>query len=387
MVSRALLTTSTIALCAVQVIFYFKDYSLRSLKLSWRYLSIAMILLLSIFSGLQGGNSDEWMARTVVKIPLLLLILIMLTIEFNDLEVFTVHQLWVTIILLGTWYSVGNYILYHKEMLEMYKLAQVIPTPMSNDHIRFSWCVYIAIIFCGLIHQEITSKKLRIVNGVITAWFVVYLHILGSKTGLVMLYMGALIFIIVGLRKIDILKRLILLLGFIALPFAAYFTLPSFKERIHYIKYDFEQYSNGKFRSGLSDGVRVLSMHAALDIVKQKPIFGIGIGNVKEATNKWYDNKAPQLMSYERFLPISQIMMVLASFGFVGVVLFVVSLFVPFRIAGSYLPFLLFYIPAIFSLIFEPHLEGQISVFVFGFFTMWFLFLSKNIVSHEQPSN
>jgi O-antigen ligase len=267
-----------------------------------------------------------------------------------------------------------------------YTQGKVLPTLIDDDHIRFSWCVVIAILFSLHQHFEIQSKRLQIINFALAIWLIFFLHILGSKTGWLFFYGALLIYLIQHFKKI---KRTILIsltIGVLLMPILFYHTLPTFKKRIDFIAYDFSFYKKGIYKEGLSDGVRMASVQAAVSITANNLITGVGYGDIKEKTNNWYALNVPQMLDYEKILPSSQFLLVSAASGLIGLAIFLISLLLPFwdKVIWKNTYFCMFYIGAIGSFVFDIPLDGQNSVFVFSFFTWWFVLLGKQ---KKPPKN
>jgi O-antigen ligase len=299
-------------------------------------------------------------------------------VQINNVAIYLIHTIFIVLVVGGTIYTMGIYYLDTNALQEQYQYAKVLPTILDNDHIRFSWCVVIALILLLYQHSEINSKRLQRINYVIGLWLFIFLHILGSKTGLLMCYIGVLIYLFYQFKK----AKKILLIGIaiilLVAPIIAYNSIPTFKKRIDYIKYDFSFYKKGQHKNGLSDGMRIASIKAGWSIATKSTFTGVGYGDVQEETNKWYDVNM-QLETYEKILPSSQLLIVYTAVGVFGLLIFLFSIAYPLwqKQLRKNVFFILFYVTALFSFIFEIPLEGQYGVFIFGFFSCWFMYLAK----------
>lgn len=372
-ISRVVLSIATITFCIVSIALYYNKINKKLLHQHWAIISIATIVILTLLSGLYSTNTTEWASRLLVKMPLIVLPIGLLIITVNHTIIYFVQALFILLVTIGTVYTMSMYYLQPEATLLAYNTAQVLPTILNNDHIQYSITVVIALLLLTYQHQYIHTNRLKNINIGIGIWLIIFLHILMCKTGLLLLYTT---FFIYASQKKEWRKPKIvlsILLVVIALPAICYNILPTVKKRIDYIKYDYSVYSKGLQLHGMSDGVRLISLKAGVSIVKQHPIIGVGYGNVKTATYNYYATNT-NLLPYEKILPSSQYVIVAAATGLVGLLLFVASLVSIFFVKKSRknIYFVSFYLPILFSFIWEIHLEGQYGVFIFTFFTVWF---------------
>ena len=106
----------------------------------------------------------------------------------------------------------------------------------------------------------------------------VYLHVLAVRTGLICFYVGVFISLIwlVSQHK----RKSYLLIFFFLLPITFYFILPTFRNKIHYLKYDLSFVRQHVYQPGSSDD-RFASIKAGWILVKQSPVVGVGFGDIK----------------------------------------------------------------------------------------------------------
>lgn len=381
-VSRVLLTISTVLFFVTSIVFYYKSFSFKKCKEKQIILGFGLIFFIALFTFFNSTDKAEWWNRTLVKLPFILLIIPFLFIRLTSFQIFTIHHIFIMFVFGGTIYTMSEYYLNSSYFEKEYQYARVLPTILDNDHIRFSWCVVIATIIVLYQHFEIQSKKLQWINLILGCWFVIFLHILGSKTGLLMLYIALVIYSI-KLFVVYKNKLIFIALAFLCLsPIISYKLIPTFKKRVDYMLYDFSFYSKGKYKEGASDGARVTSIKAGYALFKKNLIVGIGYGDVQTETNEWYTTNVKFIQEYERILPSSQFVIIAAASGVVGLFAFLIMLSIPIFVkTKKSIYFFMFYLTALLSLIFEIHLESQFGVFIFCFFTLWFLLLTK------QPSS
>jgi hypothetical protein len=290
----------------------------------------------------------------------------------------TIHYFIIIVMALSTIYSLQNYFLDYENITSQYNVSKVMSVLSFGDHIRVSWVVVISCLLALYQYKSTTSKyiKLLLLGYVIIQ--ITFLHVLGSKTGLIALYLSAIILLAFEFRRLKNLLFVLFASLIFLLPVIAYQTIPTFAQRVNYIKYDFDHYSKGVFKDGLSDAIRFYSLKAGKDIIISNPITGVGFSNLQEETESWYKQNLPELSPKSYFLPSSELVIYWASGGIIALLLFLSHMFIPFTM--SYLRkniwFMAFFIPAIFSFTFETHLEGQLPIFVYGFFVAWFWWLA-----------
>jgi hypothetical protein len=206
----------------------------------------------------------------------------------------------------------------------------------------------------------------------------IFLHVLASKTGILGLYL------VIGLGIVfQIRSRLSLwITGMsVLLPFIAWLILPTFRNRLKFVWWDFQHYSRGGYTEGLSDTPRILSLQAGKDLVKENPLWGTGFGDLKQATLDWYALHAPYLKEYEQLLPSNQGLIYAAGAGLAGLLVFLIATFYPFFMRGfrSNYAWISFHVLAVFGFIYEIGLETQYGIFVYAFLGCWlFLLIRKS---------
>lgn len=281
------------------------------------------------------------------------------------------------IMFISSCYSLFYYWKDFDEMFITYKQSRIVKTLSLGDHIRISWATIVSCILAlYLIYNNSHSKKYLLWIYII--FQIIFIHILGSKTGLISLYLSAFIFLIYQLKNI---KKwlLITIIGIICImPYIAYKSIPSFEQRINFIKYDFEYYSKGEYREGLSDAVRFYSLMAGKDIISEHPWLGCGFSKLQGLTNGWFRSKMPQIGEENYFLPSSQIVIYWASGGLFCLIIFLFHLLYPLHDIKlrTNIWFMMFFIPAAISFSYETHLEGQLPLFFYSFFISFFWYLA-----------
>jgi O-antigen ligase len=381
-ISRALLSMSMAVFCITALALYATPQKVNRTALFF-IIGFGLLFMVPFLSGFWSSDTAEWWRRCVVKLPLLLLPVVFSYYKPGGNTVFTVVLLFVFFVTCSTLYSIYEYVLGVDAIEAGYLRAKVMPVLPGNDHIRFSWLTVIAIIMIIYLQREIARRSFRIISLIILGWLVIFLHILAAKTGLVLLYSTAIVLLLYYVIQTNRKKLLFLLLLLPLLPFMAYHTVPTFKKRVEYALYDFQHYSQQNYKEGLSDGMRLTSVKAGMDIWKENFVAGTGFGDVEQAAANWYTINTPEIKPYERILPSSQPLIYAAGTGLGGLVFFMAALLLPFTLKGlrRNVYFMAFYIPALVTFIFEIHLESQYGCFIFCFFALWMGLVTTRVKS------
>ncbi len=338
---------------------------------------ISCLFLLPFISGLWSDNKIEWLIVLQDKLPLLLMpFALVIQKGFEKKQFLFFSLLWIGLLFGGSVWSTINYLQQADFYNNAYRFSKVIPTPAGNDHIRFSMGIVIAFLLWLKLEEwkAITSAALLWFMRTVMLWFVLFLHILSAKTGWIGLYI-----IIVPLTIWQLFtsgKKAIAiacLLFALLLPVLAYQLLPTFKTRVHYVLYDRENWKAENFSGNYSDGNRILSMRSGWYVFRQNWLTGVGYGDIKNETGKWYDEYAPAVPLSERYLPLNQWLASGSGAGIAAVLLFSIVILLPFfsgqwRKNKQALAFILF-MNIIF--LYECTIDDQFGVFLFSFFTLY----------------
>jgi O-antigen ligase len=273
----------------------------------------------------------------------------------------------------------ANYGLHYQQITNNFSIGGAIPMPYS--HIRYTLMLAFAFFCCLYLRIEgyyLFDKREGIFQIILAVFAFVALHILSVRSGLVALYLGLLYFIAIEvLRRKKILLAFLLMIVLILSPFTAYRLLPGLHNKIGYMRYDLNQFKQGRINE-YSDAMRLVSMEIGIEIWKENPLLGVGAGDLRLETDKIYARDYPGIAAATRRLPHNQFIWVLATTGIVGFLLFLFAFAWPLFAGKLYkwwLPVVLYLI--LFSSFFtEDTLEEQVGT---GFYIMFLLiFMNYN---------
>ena len=375
-ISRALLSASMIVFILVSFLHSNSKkqvYDFFSTPLLW---GMSVLFLIPFISGLWSSDKKECLYMFRIKLPLLFL-----PLAFSSPFSFTKKQwewlgyIFISLITGGTLWCMYHYLQDTAVIHEGYLKAKTFFTPLENDRVRFSWMVSVGALLAGWLafSKQKDGKTTSLVLIAVAGWLAVFLHILAVRTGLFsfysMLFMTAAWMIIKNRKKG---YSVILLILLIAMPVTAYFTLPTFQNRIKYINYDYGYFSKANYLPGGNDALRVISIKGGWNIMKENPVTGTGFGDVLRETRQWYASHYPEMREEDKIYPGSEWMMYGAGSGIPGFVLFTVVMLIPFfvQVKDKILWWLL-NATAAFSFLFDIGLEVQFGVFTWSFIVLW----------------
>jgi hypothetical protein len=160
----------------------------------------------------------------------------------------------------------------------------------------------------------------------------------------------------------------------------------SFSDRIYEILWEFEDYRTKGNPSGHSVMQRFEYWKAAVNIIKENKILGVGTGDVAEAYKEQYERMKSPLSENFRKRAHNQYLTIAVTLGIFGFICFLVSLLYPlivYRFQPGYI-YLVFLIIILLSFISEDTLESQAGLTFFAFFNSFFLFCNTLLKADEH---
>lgn len=359
LVSRAMVSFASVL---IVVPFFF---NLRSVNKNY-LLAILVLFLPVLLSGYWSIDKNNWWGSLSVKLPLLTM---MLGLSSAQLSLKRWEQIvWIFLFLVSAG-CCWSLLQYSTEIQEAYLQAKTLPTPADNDHIRFSWLVTIAIL---LALRCLFSEKKKIARYLLVSvivFLVAYLHILAAKTGLVCLYAGCLIYFLYTViirRKWKAAVYIVVIAS--AMASVCYYTMPTLRNRVQYVLYDFSHYSKGNMMPGYGDASRWLSMRAGYEIMAQHPVTGVGFGDLRNEVDQWHRSNHPSSLLSERFLPANEWLVYGAGSGWPGLICFTAgTLLLLFVTASNNVLSVILSLTALIPFLIDDTLEGQYGVVILAF--------------------
>lgn len=158
-----------------------------------------------------------------------------------------------------------------------------------------------------------------------------------------------------------------------------YQNLSSIDRRLHEIAWELDVYKTTGDPNGHSLTQRFEFWKAALGIIKENIIFGVGTGDIQKAFDQQYNKMNSPLLKKWRLRSHNQYLSITVAFGIVGLIWFLITLFYPMILKGKTFDYLYvtFLLIATISFLTEDTLETQAGVTFYAFFNSFYLFIFK----------
>lgn len=368
--SKALLSIGMIGFSLTALLIYLKDRDLSPSSIKPFFFPI-LLFLITLLSGFLSEDKGVWMEFVMKKAPFLILPFAFYAVRSKAASRY--HDYLMGFVLLVGIVSLGvlaNYIMNFEMMNEAIGRGKAITTPI--DHTEFSIYVAFAAIVSLFSYLDVNIQPKFGTKGtqlLLFIFLVLFLHILAVRSGLAVFYITGLLmglYYFVTQKKYKLL--LVFLVAMIVIPIAAIKVVPSLKKKFDYVNWDMHRFRVGKGINH-SDSERLYSLQVGIDLFRQKPIMGTGIGDLQSACQKKYENLHGHVLNH---YPHNQYIFVLAGMGIVGFIFYSIALLGPllyFR--GFYDPYLLALHGVIFiSALVENTLERTFSIGFYLFFVL-----------------
>lgn len=378
--SRALLSVSV-------VLFFANSLHPQTFLCDWKrwrkdYFSIACFLffLSYVVSGIWSQNTLQWWNVVTNKLPFAVLPFAFMSLPLKQEKWQRVLVLsLITIHLIVVLYSLSALFMNFHYYVDAYNFSHSLPTTKYNDHIRFSLSLVATLIIISYYlfeKKDLFLKKwqqwlLRITAVV----FILYLHVLASKTGLLALYLFLLAFAFYLIRRQQVYRKYAvgLLVLLVSLPVCLYFFVPTLREKVNYVRYEWEVSRSGDTLDyNLSDAGRIISYKMAFKAWKKEPLLGTGIGDIMEQMDIAYEKWYPNVPKGNRLIPHSQYLFCLTALG--GILCFSLIFLCVASVLGLSYPMFYGQISSVimmFAFLAEAMLEIQFGVFIYLFFLLF----------------
>lgn len=345
----------------------------------WWLWGVAWIACYAL-SGLWSDNMSSWSYGLTVKLPILLL-----PLSFSFVPKFTAKQLsmltmGIAIMLYGSVAYSMYYLLSDIDYyIEQYRIAKVMPMLGHEDHIRYSLFNSLFVVWCIFILSKVDSKLMKRFTVFTVVFFMLYIHVLAVKTGIVILYLFILGWgLYLALSRRNFLGiGLIILMAVIA--YKAYDYIPTYAKKVDYFVYSMRVLNEGRFDSNYSDIGRLISYDIAINKLREAPITGYGLGDVEQIMAEGYRTMYPNVPDWQKLKPHNQLLMVAMACGIVLTLIFIIWAFYPLKWVkksrDGFFMFVIWFVMWV-PLMVEPTLEIQLGIFVYLIFM---LLLAHNI--------
>ncbi len=352
---------------------------LRAFLRNKSFLFPTLVFFIFLISGLWSDNISYFIEKMQVKLPFLLLPYAFFTApQMTKRKIHSFLAFFVVLISLLSMYALFNYALHYQELTARYLEAKTLKVPFN--HIRFSLMLSFSALISFYLYREKVSLFVKWEPRfylAVSLFLFVFLHILSVRSGILSFYLGAAWMLILFIKQSRNRKKAsLLLLLLLGIPVLAYFSVPTFHNKIEYMRHDLLQYQSGDDISNFSDSRRLTSWKAGIAVGNRSPLTGAGYGDFKDEVYRYYAGHLPEYNPNRYIIPHNQLILTYSATGLIGLILFVVFLLYPVfhKRAYRFYPFALINIIIWSSFMVESTLEIQIGT---AFFLLFFLLTLK----------
>ncbi len=384
--SKVMISTAMLYLTGMTLINPYIRNNFKKFIQNRSLLLITMIFFIYAISGFYSENMDYLSERLRTKLPFLMMPFAFASfVPFSRKQYFGMLAFFVFITSIVSAIVLTNYLIHFNEINKGIKNGEAIPAPMN--HIRYSLMCAIAAL--AGIHLFVSKfyfrwQKEKFIWLLLAGFLTVVIHVLAVRSGIVGFYCGAIAMLMIYIFRS---KRYAIGLGFLAAiiisPFVAYKTIPSLRDKIGHTKYVLEQFfETNEIHEGHSDQERILTLKLGIEIGKQNPLIGVGVGDIKDEMGHRYETYCHECV---KKIPHNQFIFVFAGCGLIGVFLFSVSVFFPLFLKGHFRdPFFLgVSLIMISSFMWEATIEEQLGSAIY----VLFLLMPLNYFAGKEKSN
>lgn len=332
---------------------------------------LGLIFFLYLIDLLRGGDLKIVQHKILLKSQLLILPLAMFQFK-RQLRAHhkAILKYAVFLIAFVNLSSLLNYFMDKEHYDQLLLQSKHIPITGGLHHIYFG--ILNTLCIMALITQSKNdSNGLR---WILIAILVLSMHVLSSRTGLLMLYSGFVLWLIErSIRKAKIKQLILGLLLVITMPVMSYYGSSSFRNKVHNSMEDIEHWQEGKDINYKSMAMRLEAYQVSAETYKDAPFFGHSSGHAKRAMQKKYDELKSILVPENRIGPHNQFLESSMTHGIIGLILLILWLIVMYNDSRrGFTPLFLAMFVIVFM--FESALERQAGIFMVVFFTYFIRF-------------
>jgi O-antigen ligase len=354
---NVLITIGLVVACVTAVFMHFE--SKRKVKLPMFGLVLLILYLWMGISFFWTENTNFFLERMQVKLPLILSVLMIGVLNFESSNIKKLFNIILGIFLLSAIPSVFIYFTNMDLCNRFILMGRAIHTPFVS-HIRYS----LMLVVCFQIALYYAYSERSKIYSFVAFLFFGFIHILSVRSAMVTLYASLFVFVFYFIVTSDYSKwiKFGVFIGMFLLAFGATY-IPSIQNKIAYMRYDLTNYSQGNLRDH-SDGERIQSIMNGVEIIKHNPMLGVGEGDLRDEIYKLSLAMKENSQITVSKMPHNQFIWTFASTGIIGVVflfLFLI-LYIGRGFAELNMLMMMFGVTLFLSMLFEQTLESQVGV-------------------------
>ena len=349
---------------------------------AWMFVCIPFLLVL--VSALWSEDTAYTLERLRIKLPFLVLPFAFASMPaLRKREIFTILYFLLVMMSIISIYVLLNFLVNFDAAMDNLGKGGHLTTP--SNHIRFSLTVALAIVSGLALWVEKFYMRQTIerhIIGGLTFFLFIFIHLLSVRSGIMALYLAL---FVLGVHYIFLHKKYLAgvagILGLIALPFIAYQTIPSFKLKVDYARWDYLQFRQG-IGANYPDSERFTSIQIGLKIGNSHPFAGVGAGDLKQVVKKEYETTLEG--QYHFRMPHNQLVTIYAGTGIIGLLFFLAGFFFPLFYQQNFRQPLFLALHAIMFMSFfvENTIENNFGVSLY----LFFMLMGLNFLSNRDSN-
>lgn len=342
-----------------------------------------LFFLTYVISGIWSADKPNWLAFIQIKLPFVFLPFSLINAPFKDDRLRKVTTGGVLLVLLGGMlYSAWpllldpGYLHYHSHL----------PSPMEGDYIRFTIALVFGVQFVLWFFLRKGYKSSgRKALALLVLWALlatVYIHVQAAKSGLLCFYLLLAVFLVSVLLQKErrVLGGSILLIILVA-GASGFLFAPALKKQVANITYEqkvWDSQDAASFAQTSSFVPRLLSYRIAGDIIMQKPLTGVGAGDIKLQMDNVYERDYPAIPVAARLIPHNQFLCTALAVGIPLSFILLAMLLSPLIDRPRNIFTVSTFLVMLLGMLIEPMLETQYAIFVYLFFTLFWMEIPYN---------
>lgn len=298
--------------------YFSKCFSVNNRSLG--FLALTLVLWITVIGFFNSDNTQYWLSRVRIRLPFLALPVVFYWIPWNNRQKRIIVLTAMLMMFFSSTYVAVRYLLHYQEMNEMLGRGTPIPVPMS-DHVRYAQ-LQAYIILSGvywLLKDRSLHKMIKIIGWCSIVMMFFYIHLLAVRSGILVVYCGLLVFLVLNLKKISLPVLLVIVASFVATGFFSVQYIPSLAQKLSYMKWEYRQLQEGKTIES-SDSGRWSSYDIGRKLYRSSPAFGIGPGDMDDLVKKMYAKYYPTEKNAKQ--PHNQFLHTLTGSGYIGLGIF-----------------------------------------------------------------
>jgi len=373
--SKAVMSIGVISMFANLLIEFDYKNTLKNFISNKSLFSLSFLFFASIIALTYSNNPSNGFHFVLNKLPLLVIPLAFSRMDkmnknnFLFILNFFIGLLFLTMILVFYRYF-SNFETVNSSLKE----GKAIWVPFN--HIRFNLMLVFAFVSSVYLYFQNQffkiNFKIKYIYAFLTIFFFISIHILSVRSALIVLYLNILVALYLYIIKTKNYQVLVFsLFAIITIPLLTYQNVESFRNKVNYMKYDWEQMSSSDVGSN-NDSRRIISYKLGWQLVKNSFPLGLGTGGIQHEMNLLFAENHPEIVERDRIMPHNQFLYILIDYGLLGLIALCITLFYPFlklKNKRNNIYYISFAIITIVPLLFDISLEMQLGITFFALFS------------------